>query len=226
MPPQQLRQRLADGRYVCPHCLASGVQPGWARVGAEQETLADHLRAGHGWDEERVRAVGEDLVDHHAELHDPRNRDVLAPPRHSHGARRASIQTTAHESQDDSILSHCPWDGSGQITGAPDGTVTCGFCGRSFTVRLQPTFPAVPQVDPTTGMPLGDAPAGPGGGDPAGMVPQAPPPPQGAPGLPQAPAGTTDPRLGGLGLRAVRRLALRCSTDPAATLAQILGEGR
>ena len=226
MPADQLRQRAADGRYLCPHCVASGVQPEWAKSAAGAPAawvVGRHLQEGHGWDDERLRAVGpQDLPDHHAELHDPRNRDVLSPPRHSH---QAGLRAQAHESADDSVLSHCPWDGSGQLMGSPDGTVSCGFCGRSFTVRLQPAFPAIPQTDPATGMPLG-AP-----GDPA-MAGSSPGVGQGAPvapGAAQPPATPpqplpADPRQ--QMASSVHRLALRCSPDPPATLAQILGERR
>lgn len=232
MPEGQLRQRDASGRYLCPHCVASGVQPTWAKSATAPETVAGHLAAAHGWDEERLATVHpDDLRDHHAELHDPRNGDVLAPATHQHQAARAGLRALAHESEDDSLLSHCPWDGSGQLIGSSDGTVTCGACGRSFTVRLQPSFPAMPQTDPTTGMPL----AAPGGPDPSvgamggGMPPDpsAAPvgPSTGMPGQPPPPQDPQDPTRPPA-MAAVHRLALRCSSDPAATLAQIIGERR
>jgi len=51
----------------------------------------------------------------------------------------------AHESDDDAVTAHCPWCGSGNLNGTSDGSIHCGFCQRSYTVRIQPQFPAMPQ---------------------------------------------------------------------------------
>lgn len=51
----------------------------------------------------------------------------------------------AHESTDDTVPAHCPWDGSGQIIANPDGSIHCEYCQRNFTLKIQPQFPAMPQ---------------------------------------------------------------------------------
>lgn len=48
--------------------------------------------------------------------------------------------------EDNIWTGNCPWCGSGQIIGQSDGTVSCGYCDRTYTVRLQPTYPAMPQA--------------------------------------------------------------------------------
>lgn len=54
----------------------------------------------------------------------------------------------AHESDDDAVTAHCPWCGSGNLIGQSDGSIHCEYCQRSYTVRLQPTFSAMPS-DPS-----------------------------------------------------------------------------
>ncbi len=89
----------------------------------------------------------------------------------------AGLQAVAHESSDDLDPMHCPWCGSGQITGLSDGSIECGYCQRVFTVRLQPAFPGMPQSIGGEPFPLGQPGAFPGapgdevpGQPPAGMV--------------------------------------------------------
>jgi len=83
-------------------------------------------------------------------------------------------------------LHHCPYCGSGNVTGRSDGTVECGFCQSIFKVFAQPSHPFMPQTvngqpfevpgsprrsdDPvqTAGGPAPDPGAGPLPGDPAG----------------------------------------------------------
>lgn len=52
----------------------------------------------------------------------------------------------AHDPGDPQLCSHCPFCGSGQITGRSDGGIDCAFCGMSFLVRVQPAFPGMPQA--------------------------------------------------------------------------------
>jgi hypothetical protein len=52
----------------------------------------------------------------------------------------------AHDPGDPVLCSHCPFCGSGQITGRSDGGIDCAFCGQSFIVRVQPAFPGMPQA--------------------------------------------------------------------------------
>lgn len=51
----------------------------------------------------------------------------------------------AHDPGDPQITSHCPFCGSGQVTGRSDGTIDCAFCGMNYIVRVQPAFPGMPQ---------------------------------------------------------------------------------
>lgn len=66
----------------------------------------------------------------------------------------------AHDSGDMALLNHCPFCGSGSITGRSDGSVECDFCNSVFTVQVQPAHPNMPQTvdgQPVTppGMPAG-----------------------------------------------------------------------
>jgi hypothetical protein len=77
----------------------------------------------------------------------------------------------AHDPGDPVLCSHCPFCGSGQITGRSDGGIDCAFCGQSFIVRVQPAFPGMPQA-PGMGAPTDvgpDMPPGMEGMPPPGM---------------------------------------------------------
>jgi hypothetical protein len=88
----------------------------------------------------------------------------------------------AHDPGDPQLCAHCPFCGSGQITGRSDGGIDCAFCGMSFIVRVQPAFPGMPQA-PGMGAPtdigpdaMGMGPMGelpPGAGPDMGMPPGA-----------------------------------------------------
>ena len=71
-----------------------------------------------------------------------------------------SGQKTAHDSGDSALLHHCPFCGSGAVTGGSDGSVECDYCHTVFTVQVQPAHPNMPQtIDgqpmPPPGMPAG-----------------------------------------------------------------------
>jgi hypothetical protein len=71
------------------------------------------------------------------------------------------MQRTAHDGGDNAILHHCPFCGSGSITGRSDGSAECDFCHSVFTVQVQPAHPNMPQTvdgQPVTppGMPNGE----------------------------------------------------------------------
>lgn len=105
--------------------------------------------------------------------------------------RSASIVRLAHDPGDPQLLAHCPFCGSGQITGRSDGGVDCAFCGMSFLVRVQPSFAGMPQV-PGMGAPtdvgpemMGGMPPGPPGmGGPMGELPPGAPGDEMPPGMP------------------------------------------
>jgi hypothetical protein len=88
----------------------------------------------------------------------------------------------AHDPGDPVLCSHCPFCGSGQITGRSDGGIDCAFCGQSFIVRVQPAFPGMPQA-PGMGAPtdvgpdmMGMPPGMEEGGMPPGMEEEGMPP--------------------------------------------------
>lgn len=108
----------------------------------------------------------------------------------------------AHVNEDPTVISHCPFCGSGGISGRSDGGADCDLCGRTFTVMEQPLFSNTPAAgggasvpvtpfDPLTQeTPFADGAAGSGtvpgedppaapGEDPAGA--EAPPAPGAAP---------------------------------------------
>jgi len=89
----------------------------------------------------------------------------------------ARFLKVAHDPGDPVMTSHCPFCGSGQITGRSDGGIDCAFCGQSYIVRVQPAFSGMPQA-PGMGAPTDVGPdmgaMGPpgmeeGGGMPPGM---------------------------------------------------------
>lgn len=51
---------------------------------------------------------------------------------------------TAHQSADPTVVSHCPFCGSGAVIARSDGNVECTFCSRQFTISEQPLFSALP----------------------------------------------------------------------------------
>jgi hypothetical protein len=95
----------------------------------------------------------------------------------------------AHDPGDPVLCSHCPFCGSGQITGRSDGGIDCAFCGQSFIVRVQPAFPGMPQA-PGMGAPTD---VGPDmmGGMPPGMEGEEGMPPGGE-GMPPGMEGGED----------------------------------
>lgn len=52
-----------------------------------------------------------------------------------------------HQSlEDDLDVFHCPFCGSGQVTGRADGDIICDFCEKSFIVSVQPMVSELPQT--------------------------------------------------------------------------------
>jgi hypothetical protein len=56
------------------------------------------------------------------------------------------IKKMAHDSGDGQTVMHCCFCGSGQIIATSDGGIECEFCHASFTVQIQPQYPAFPQT--------------------------------------------------------------------------------
>jgi uncharacterized Zn finger protein (UPF0148 family) len=155
---------------------------------------------------------------------------------HAATLERPVTRVLAHDtSMVDAVARHCPFCGSGQTLGNSDGTISCGYCEQTYLVRLAPEFPAMPQVDPATGAPVGagtplDAsgqPVPPGSPSGAPTGPSGPPsgPPAGPPGPTQqmglaAHYRTRDGVLVGEDAY-IEQLALRHAQDPAAVLAHV-----
>jgi hypothetical protein len=57
---------------------------------------------------------------------------------------RTAFRKVAHDPGDAQITSHCPFCGSGQVTGRSDGNIECSFCGMTYLVRIQPMFTGMP----------------------------------------------------------------------------------
>lgn len=101
-------------------------------------------------------------------------------------------QRTAHDPGDPLVTSHCPFCGSGQVVGRSDGTISCDFCGQAYIVRVQPSFPGMPQMPMGPGAPSD---VGPDGGlvDPGMIGPDGEPADDdGPPGEGAEPGGPQD----------------------------------
>jgi hypothetical protein len=142
MPKRMYRQRDGD-KLVCDSCKANA-------FGAKEWAVAYASRV---------------LPPHLVEEFERRESEALASL-----VRMVTLQTTAHDAGDGQTSFHCPFCGSGAVTGGPDGTVKCDFCHQSFTVQVQPEFKAMPQT--IDGQPF-NIPGMPGGGPDAGGAPVA-----------------------------------------------------
>lgn len=60
----------------------------------------------------------------------------------------------AHVSEDPTVISHCPFCGSGGIVGRSDGGADCDLCGRTFTVMEQPLFSNTPAAGGGASVPV------------------------------------------------------------------------
>lgn len=100
------------------------------------------------------------------------------------GHRADNFMRVGHVSEDPTVIGHCPFCGSGSITGRSDGGADCELCGKAFTVLEQPLYSNMPSSDQpanvevtpfdplTKETPFDDGSAGPG---PPGQDPAAPP---------------------------------------------------
>lgn len=102
----------------------------------------------------------------------------------------AYLNKTAHESQTFEDVLHCPFDGSGQLIGGSDGNINCSFCGKSFMVRIQPQYSAMPQTGPD-GQPMTPGPTE--AIDPDAAADASGAPPVDPNEAPDAPGGQTNP---------------------------------
>lgn len=59
---------------------------------------------------------------------------------------------TAHATTDPTIVNHCPFCGSGALTGRSDGGVDCGVCHETFRVSRQPLYSNEPSAESGAGV--------------------------------------------------------------------------
>lgn len=58
----------------------------------------------------------------------------------------------AHATTDPTIVNHCPFCGSGALTGRSDGGVDCGVCNETFRVARQPLYSNEPSPESGAGV--------------------------------------------------------------------------
>lgn len=142
MPNRTHRQRDKKGRLVCDSCSPS-LGPSWASYSALSDAERVEMQRREAEALTSVRRVGR------------MQREVIVD------GDGAPIKTVAHDSGDGALINHCPFCGSGSVTGRSDGGVECDFCNNIFTVQVQPPHPNMPQTvdgQPVTppGMPGGE----------------------------------------------------------------------
>src|SRR6059058_5705256 len=131
--PHALDELLNQAHQRCEHCGGHVVSHDEGKTWQHlMHPLADqHHQAtpGGGWFQEMPRA---------AVL------EVVAGQRHDR--RTSTLRVIAHDSGDGETIYHCPFCCSGDVVGGQDGTVSCGFCKKAFTVQVQPKFKNMPQT--------------------------------------------------------------------------------
>lgn len=96
----------------------------------------------------------------------PRDASRLQRLAHQISADMPDLIKLGHDSGDGMTIFHCPFCGSGQVIARSDGSVNCEFCQASYSVTVQPQYPAFPQT--INGQPVDVPGMGPTWGDPAG----------------------------------------------------------
>jgi len=66
--------------------------------------------------------------------------------------RITTTRKTAHATTDPTIVNHCPFCGSGALTGRSDGGVDCGVCHETFRVSRQPLYSNEPSAESGAGV--------------------------------------------------------------------------
>jgi hypothetical protein len=148
----RLRMAAAQRSIVAARARRRQVTAGEV-LDARADLMRRHLVEAHGWSAQGAASVHPDDLPHiHKGLMDAeRAGELAAGTPHDEFGRALAVRKVAHESADGVTAAHCPFCGSGQLVGLSDGSIECGYCQSSFTVRLQPTFPAMPQT--LTGLP-------------------------------------------------------------------------
>lgn len=57
-----------------------------------------------------------------------------------------------HANSDPTVVNHCPFCGSGKLTGRSDGAVDCGLCDETFRVSREPLYSNIPSNEPGAGV--------------------------------------------------------------------------
>lgn len=84
--------------------------------------------------------------DHPAESgYTPENQNWKNYKKKSNQVRAYRVLAHGFQPGDDAVIRHCPLCGSGDIWGKSDGNTHCEFCGKDFTVQLQPEYPQMAQ---------------------------------------------------------------------------------
>lgn len=169
MSPRQHRQpHPVSGRSVCSGCAKLNT-PEWTNMtysSAAKNTSEWHEGFQHGVRGEDPQPPEGD-ADKSDQYFDGHEEGKRLRSRSDDDRRFLGSRKTAHDSGDGMDLAHCPFCGSGGITGGADGTVSCEFCHKFFTVQVQPEFKAMPQT--IDGQPY-NIPGMPGGGPDAGAA--------------------------------------------------------
>lgn len=194
MPKRFYRQRNERGELVCDECKNRAPVVGSVEVG-ETYTAAFSLcprcgGKGECWiGRKGKRPVWDDCpVCRGSGMGTPVSYDTDRP--YGDIPRGGSMsQRVAHDSGDNALLHHCPFCGSGAVTGRSDGSAECDYCHSVFTVQVQPMHPNMPQTvdgkpQPAPGMPAGrdtelSTPVDPAVDEERGSIPadSSPPPP-------------------------------------------------
>lgn len=140
--------------------------------------LRMHLHNHHGIDHADLDEYSGDWEGDHQADHDDPNFNHFRGPRlrpHTHDLKEGVVHIAHGFSPTDEVTArHCPFCGSGNIWGKSDGTIKCEFCGKSFTIQVQPEYPQMAQnldgtpLDMETGAPMPDMEGTEEGGDAEG----------------------------------------------------------
>lgn len=73
-------------------------------------------------------------------------------PQWSDNTFHVTTRKTAHATTDPTVVNHCPFCGSGALTGRSDGGVDCGVCHETFRVARQPLYSNEPSAESGAGV--------------------------------------------------------------------------
>lgn len=159
MLPWMPRKRGPDGKLWCKNCHEG--RPGRPRA---QASLMDQPGLmGQPWGSLHCANCGAPMgeaglivknaslvcaqgCEKTAEMYEHASRLAEATPYSIYDPLSDALKIEAHDSGDGETIYHCPFCGGGQVIGRGDGTTSCEFCHKSFTVQVQPEIAAMPQT--------------------------------------------------------------------------------